>query len=73
MLQSITTLIFAAAGFGMVGLVALLLAGEWDNVLRSLGLGQDADDRPLPPRIRMVATRRVPVLRVSPEAMKRAA
>ena len=73
MLQSLATLVFAAAALSALLMIAGFIVSEWHSVRSALGLLDDVASDPLPPRIRMVPARRVPILRVTPGALRRAA
>lgn len=73
MLQSLATLGFAMMAVSTTLLIAWLVADEWDSVRLALGLGRSVGERPLPPRVRMMAARSAPILRVTLEELRLAA
>lgn len=73
MMQSLATLVFAAAALTSLCMISALIAAEWQNVRIALGLAGLNDRSPLPPRIRAMPARRVLMLRVAPGSMRYAA
>ena len=73
MLQSLATLIFAAAALSALATIAASIGAEWVNVRHALGLVRQPGATPLPARIRSMPARPVQMLRVRPVVSRRAA
>jgi hypothetical protein len=74
MLQMFATLVSLFLAGSALAVIALSLAGDWQLMLRALGLSRPLQVAPLPPRGRpLVYARQVRVMRISPRSAPHAA